>query len=365
MGVRLPLPAPKKSTPRTRGVFLWIFAYHGSNPFIVCDMKKHIAILGAGNMGTALAVVAAKAAPVVLWSVEADVVEAINDTAENPRYLPGVTLEKNIRATGTLADAVVGAQVILVAVPSHVVASVARSLAPLLSKKQIVVNVAKGVDETTLLPMVAVVRDALPRGMRGRVATLSGPSIANEFASGLPCAVTVAATTRPVAEAVCRALRSSHFRALPSTDVLGTALGGTLKNMYALGLGMVDGLRLGMNAKAAMLTMALHELRILFQAFGAKPESAFLLSGIGDLVVTGMSEHSRNRRFGEEICLDASCRIKMKDPAQTIEGVKAVAAVAPFARKKKLPLPLLFAIERVLFRNEDPKKALDTFFAHL
>ncbi|MBP9748984.1 glycerol-3-phosphate dehydrogenase, partial [Patescibacteria group bacterium] len=196
-------------------------------------------------------------------------------------------------------------------------------------------------------------------------ATLSGPSIANEFASGLPCAVTVAATTRPVAEVVCRALRSPRFRAIPSIDVLGTALGGTLKNMYALGLGMVDGLQLGMNAKAAMLTIALQELRLLFQALGAKPESAFVLSGIGDLVVTGMSEHSRNRRFGEEICLDASCRIKMKDPAQTIEGVKAVAAVAPFARKKKLRLPLLFTIERVLFRHEDPKKAMYAFFADL
>jgi glycerol-3-phosphate dehydrogenase (NAD(P)+) len=328
-------------------------------------MKKHIAILGAGNMGTALAVIAAKAAPVVLWSVEADVVEAINDTAENPRYLPGIRLGKHVRATGRLVDAVVGAQMILVAVPSHVMASVAHMLAPLLKKTQIVVNVAKGVDETTLEPMVAVLRDALPRGMRGRVATLSGPSIANEFATDLPCAVTIAATTRPVAETVCRALRSAHFRATPSTDVLGTALGGTLKNMYALGLGMVDGLRFGMNAKAAMLTIALQELRVLFQVLGAKPESAFVLSGVGDLIVTGMSEHSRNRRFGEEICLDASCRIKMKDPAQTIEGVKAVAAVAPFARKKKLSLPLLFAIERVLFRNEDPKKALDQFFSKI
>ena len=328
-------------------------------------MKKHVAILGAGNMGTALGVIAAKRAPVILWSVEPEVVNAVDKRHENAKYLPGVRLASRIRATGNLPDAIRGASLVVVAVPSHIVTSLARALAPLLRRGQIVLNAAKGIDETTLLTMPEILAAALPRAMCRRVATMSGPSIANEFARGAPCAVTVAAADRRVSEAVARAFRTGTFRVEASTDVRGTALGGTLKNIYALLLGMADGLGLGMNAKSALLWAALAEMQTLFAALGAARESAFRLSGVGDLIVTGMSQHSRNRSFGEELCLDPSCRMKMRDPAQTIEGVKAVSAVAPFARKKRLKTPMLFAIERVLFHDEDPRKTIEKLFSSL
>jgi len=327
--------------------------------------KRLVAILGAGNMGTALAAVCSKNSPVVLWSVEPDVVEALNGKHENPRYLPGVKLPGNVSATGDLPAAVASASLIIVSVPSHIVASVGKALARLVKPGQLVVNAAKGVDHKTLLPVAEELVAAMPKRFRANVATMSGPSIANEFGRGLPCAVTVAARSGKTAETVAEHLRTDTFRVVTTTDIHGTALGGTLKNIYALALGMVDGLDLGMNAKASLLTVALGELRLLLKAMGAKEESAMTLSGVGDLVVTGMSEHSRNRRFGAELCVDADCRIKMKDPTQTIEGVKAVVALAPFARKKKLKAPILFAVERVLFKDKDPRDEIMAIFKKL
>lgn len=325
-------------------------------------MPKRICILGAGNMGTALAVMAAKNAPVTLWSIEPDVVVTIGKKRANPRYLPGVRLPKNIRATGNLAEALRGAALVVLAVPSHIVPSLARAIAPLAGRGQYFLNAAKGVEEKTLRTMAEVLRDALPTFARSRAGTMSGPSIANEFGRGLPCAVTVAAKNKKNAEAIAKFFRTDSFRVITSTDLRGTALGGTLKNIYALALGMVDGLGLGMNAKAALLTAALNEMKILLHTLGARPESAYELSGIGDLIVTGMSAHSRNRRFGEALCVDSDCRLKMRDPAQTIEGVKAVAALAPLARKKKLKTPILFEIEAALFKNKKPATALQKIF---
>ena len=329
-------------------------------------MKKgYLAILGAGNMGTALAVAAAKKNYVIIWSIEPDVVEAINKKRENPRYLAGVKLPKNISATGDLKKAVSGASLILVAVPSQVVPSLGRSLGKLVKKNQLIVNIAKGVHPKTLEPVVLTLGRALPAALRPQLATLSGPSIANEFSRGLPCAVVVAAKKLETAEAAARYLRTDQFRIITSTDIIGTALGGTLKNVYALALGMVDGLKLGLNAKATLLTAALAEMRSILKSLGAEEKSAYALSGIGDLVVTGTSEHSRNRGFGEALCLDARSRVKMKDPTQTIEGVKAVQSLAPFMRRKKIKAPILFSIERVLFKNQNPKSEIAKIFKNI
>lgn len=316
-------------------------------------------------MGTALAAVASHNAPVVLWSIEPDVVLSVNVKHENPRYLPGVPLSREVGATGELPEAVKGASLVVVAVPSHVVASVGKALARLLKPGQYVVNAAKGIDQATLKPVAEEIAANLPPAMRGKVATLSGPSIANEFGRGLPCAVTVAAKDRRTAAAVAKLLGTDTFRVRVSTDVHGTALGGTLKNIFALALGMIDGLELGMNAKATLTTAALDELKILMKALGAKEDSAYALSGIGDLVVTGMSQHSRNRSFGAEICVDADCRIKMRDPSQTIEGVKATVALAPFARKRRLKTPILFAVENVLMKGKEPRDEIMALFAAL
>ncbi len=316
-------------------------------------------------MGTALAVVAAENSPVVLWSIEPDVIEDINKNSTNSKYLRGIKLGRRIRATGDLKAAVGGATLVVVAVPSQVTPALAKQLSPLLTARQYVLNATKGINAENLKTAGEILRDALPPKSRPRAAVLSGPSIANEFGAGLPCAVVVAAKDARTAAAIARILTTDSFRALPSTDIRGTGLGGALKNIYALGLGMVDGLHYGLNAKASLLAASLAEMSRLFKAFGGRPESALALSGLGDLVVTGMSEHSRNRRFGEEICLDASCRIKIKDPAQTIEGVKALQSVAPFAHRRRLQAPILFGIERVVFKNESPEIAIKKIFRSL
>lgn len=322
-------------------------------------MPKHIAILGAGNMGTALAVCAAKHAPVVLWSVESDVIERITKRRENTKYLAGVRLPRTIRAVARIENAVEGAQLVIVAVPSHVVETVGRQMARHLSPNALVLNVAKGVDEASLAPMIDVVEDELPRANKKLLATLSGPSIATEFAAGLPTVVNVAAHDIRVARRVARLLETPSFRLRPTTDVAGTAFGGTLKNIYALALGMCDGAKLGANTKAALMTLAVEEMSRMMRALGARSnEAVHGFAGLGDLFVTGTSTHSRNRRFGEEICIDPSCRLKMQDPTQTIEGVRAVRALAPFAKKKKIAAPILFMVDRVLFAGADPGREI-------
>ena len=329
-------------------------------------MKKHIAILGGGHMGTALAVCAATHAPVVLWSIEPDVVVDVNKKHRNTRYLPGKPLHPRIRATGDLAAAVRGAKLIVLAVPSHVVAFATTEMRPFLSKGTEIVNVAKGVDPKTLQPLMRTVQQLLPAGFRTSCATLSGPSIATEVANGVSTVVNIAADRLPVAQRIARQLETRSFRLRATTDVEGTALGGTLKNIYALLLGMCDGSRFGDNTKAALMTLAVEEMNTLMCALGARSSDAVHgFAGLGDLFVTGTSVHSRNRSFGEELGTDKGSRTKMQDPTQTIEGVKAVRAIAPFARKKKLDTPLLFAVERILFKNATPAKTINTMLARI
>ncbi len=310
-------------------------------------------------MGTALAICAARHAPVVLWSVESEVIEQISQKHENTKYLAGVRLPRTIRATARIEEAVRGAQLVIVAVPSHVVETVSRQMAAHLSRAALVLNIAKGVDEMSLALMIDVVGDELPRENKKLLATLSGPSIATEFAAGQPTVVNVAAHDLRVARRVARLLETPTFRLRPTTDVVGTALGGTLKNVYALALGMCDGAKLGANTKAAVLTLAIEEMNRIMRALGARSTDAvYGFAGLGDLFVTGTSSHSRNRRFGEEICLDPSCLLKMKDPLQTIEGVRAVRALAPFAKRKKIAAPLLFLVDRVLFAGANPGREI-------
>lgn len=329
-------------------------------------MKKHIAILGAGNMGTALAVCAATHTPVVLWSIEPDVVKEINAKHRNTKYLPGKALARSIRATGDMAHAVKNAKLVVIAVPSHVVARVVTDLRPYLTKGTDILNVAKGVDAKTLQPIVRMVQKLLPVHFRKHCATLSGPSIAKEVAHGTATVVNIAADRLAVAERIARQLETSTFRLRATTDVEGTALGGTLKNVYALLLGMCDGGECGDNCKAALLTLAVEEMNVLMRALGAKSSDAVHgFAGLGDLFVTGTSVHSRNRSFGAELSKDAMSRSKMSDPTQTIEGVKAVQVIVPFARKKKLDVPLLYTVERVLFKNASPRTAIHTALARI
>lgn len=327
---------------------------------------KHIAILGAGNMGTALAVCATTHGPVVLWSIEPEVVKDINAKHRNTKYLPGKKLAMNITATGDLRAAVKNARLIVIAVPSHVVARVTGDMRPHLSRTTDILNVAKGVDPKTLRPIVRQIQALLPRHLRSRCATLSGPSIAGELAAGASTVVNIAADQLAVAKRMGRLLETPYFRLRATTDVEGTALGGTLKNIYALLLGMCDGSQCGDNSKAALLTLAVEEMNVLMRALGAKSTDAVHgFAGLGDLFVTGTSAHSRNRTFGHRVSQNPSHLRVLNDPSQTIEGVKAVEAIAPFARKKKLRAPLLSAVERVLFKKQPPTVAIRSLFTQI
>lgn len=320
-----------------------------------------IAILGAGNMGCALAtVLARKRHEVVLWSIEADVVAEIAQSHQTTRYLPDISLDpQHITATGDLAEAVRGARGVIVAVPSHVVQRVAAQIASIISKQTPVLCVAKGIVEEGFVPLSDGIAVELGR-RRGTVAGLAGPAVATEFAQGTPTTVVCAGI--PAATAFWRRVfQQPSFRVEESRDIVGVSWAATLKNAYAIALGMCDGMRYSLNTKAICTTHALAEMHTFLRSVRAKPETAYGLAGLGDLVTTGFSLHGRNRQFGEKICADPACGIPDVLKTMTVEGVAAVAVAHTWARRKRLRLPLLETIWRVCHRRADPCRSLEEY----
>lgn len=320
-----------------------------------------IAILGAGNMGCALAIVLArKRHDVVLWSVEYEVVTEIVQSHATSKYLPGIPLDaKRITATEGLADALRGARGVIVAVPSHVVAGVAKNAARHIAPRTPVLSVAKGILADGFVSLPDTIARALGR-RRGTVAGLAGPAVATEFARGTPTAVVCAGAVLST-KFWKRALHHSAFHVEESRDIVGVSWAATLKNCYAIALGMCDGMRYALNTKAILTTHALAEMAMFLRSVRALPATAYGLAGIGDLVTTGFSPHGRNRRFGETICADASCSISEALKTRTVEGIAAVVVARAWARRKRLTLPLLETVWRVCHRRADPCRALQQY----
>ena len=308
-------------------------------------MKK-ITILGAGSWGTALYLLLQdNGYQVRLWTWQSEHAAEVLAEQENKQFLPGVALPADVEISSDMALALSGAEVVVFAVPSHVVRSVARQAAPFIPQGAIIVNVAKGFEKDTLLRLSQVLAEELPSH---DIVVLSGPSHAEEVAKKLPTTVVVSSLAMEAAKEIQTVFMSDYFRVYTNDDVIGVELGGALKNIIALGAGVVDGLGLGDNTKAALMTRGLAEMARLGEAMGAKVFTFAGLTGIGDLIVTCGSMHSRNRRAGILLGQGHSLDETLKEVGMVVEGVNAVANVHMLRQKYDVSMPISEMIYRVL-----------------
>jgi glycerol-3-phosphate dehydrogenase (NAD(P)+) len=314
------------------------------------------AVIGAGAWGTALAnVLAENGHPTVIWAYEADVADAINGGHENPRFLPKIRLSPDLRATPDKDIAVTSAELILFATPSHVLRDVTASTSASAAPDATLVVATKGIERERLALMTDVVAQELP----GRpVVALSGPSFAAEVAACQPTAIVAASTNAEAAAYAQKALSSPSFRVYTHDDVVGVELGGALKNVMALATGISDGLNLGYNARAALITRGLAEIMRLGVKLGARPATFAGLAGVGDLVLTCTGALSRNRTVGLEIGRGASLSEVLASRETVAEGVTTAESAKELSEREEIEMPIVNAVHRVLFERQPARWAL-------
>ena len=315
-----------------------------------------IAVLGAGSWGTTLAdLLARKGNAVRLWAYEPEVVEAINRGRENPPFLPGVKLHEQVRACADAREAVAGVGVIVSAAPSHAVRSVVGRVRGCVAAGVLVVSVTKGFELDTLERMSTVVEESLPGA---RIAVLSGPSFAQEVAAGQPTAV-VAASVEPLdALAAQQVFATPVFRVYSHADVVGVELAAALKNVIAIAAGILEGLGLGQNARAALLTRGLAEISRLGVAMGADPLTFAGLAGMGDLILTACGDLSRNRALGLALARGESYEAYRAAHRSIAEGANASRAGAALAARAGVELPITAKVCEVLFEGRPPREGV-------
>jgi len=319
---------------------------------------QKIAVLGGGSWGTALAVLLSKKVrKVALWVKREELAEEIN-RGENVRYLPGVFIPENVRATGDLPGVLAGAEAVLFAVPSHAFRDVLRRALPGLPRRVPLVNAAKGIEENTLLRMSEVFLEEAGGELARFYVILSGPSHAEEVGRGMPTAVVCASFSPEAGRAAQDLLMTESFRVYTSPDVKGVELGGALKNIIALGTGIAEGLGFGDNTKAALMTRGLAEITRLGDAMGADPRTFAGLAGVGDLIVTCTSMHSRNRRAGMAIGKGKSLAEALLEVKMVVEGVRTTRAARQLALRHKVEMPITEQIYQVLFAGLSPRAAV-------
>lgn len=318
--------------------------------------KQKISILGAGSWGTALAIhLARKGYAVHLWSHRPGLAEEIATTGKNSSYLPGAAIPGNVSAGSDLEEAVSWSGVVISAVPSHAFREVALQALRWTGPGTVFINAAKGIEENTLLRLSQVYHEL---SGRNKFVVLSGPSHAEEVVVGMPTAVVVASLDGDSAALAQNVLMSPEFRVYTNQDVTGVELGGALKNIIALGTGIADGLGYGDNTKAALMTRGLAEIARLGVAMGASPLTFAGLAGVGDLIVTCTSMHSRNRRAGIEIGKGKSPGEALASVRMVVEGVKTTRAAWKLSLQHNVEMPISEQMYMVLFEEKDPRKAV-------
>ena len=316
-----------------------------------------IAVLGAGSYGTALAVHLARLKHTVsLWGRNRQEMAQLAAERENKEYLPGVKFPKALAVEPELRNAISNADHVLVAVPSHALHAVLRQIAPMLQPSQGIICAAKGLEPETGKLAHEIAAEVVGAGRN--FAMISGPTFARELGQGLPTAVTVAASDIAFAELVAQALHGGGFRAYTTDDVIGVEVGGSVKNVLAIGVGAVDGLGLGANTRAMMLTRGLAEIMRLGEALGGRRETFMGLAGFGDLVLTCTDNQSRNRRLGLAVAQGKTVEEAQKEIKQVVEGVRVAPEVLRLAQRHHVEMPITEQVVRVLSGEATPIEAL-------
>jgi len=316
-----------------------------------------VSVLGSGGWGCALAkVLDDNNHDVILWSKFEDEIAKIKKLGENPDKLPGIALPKSLILTSKVEEAIKDSELVVIAVPSSFVRLTCELFEPVFKKSQIIVNVAKGIEDGTLMSLEAVIHEVLPHNP---IAVLSGPSHAEEVAKGIPTSVVVGSKNKHIVKIVQSTFMNQNFRVYGSSDIIGIEMGGALKNVIALAAGISDGLGFGDNTKAALMTRGISEISRLGLAMGADTITFNGLSGIGDLIVTCTSMHSRNRRCGMLIGQGKSLNEALDEVKTVVEGVYSAKAALDLAHKYNIELPIIEKVNAVLFDGASPGQAVD------
>ena len=319
-------------------------------------MKKKVAVIGAGSWGTALSLVLhTNGNEVTVWSIMESEITMLKEKHEHVEKLPGVKLPEDICFTTDLGSAIADKDFLILAVPSVFTRSTAKSMAPFVKEGQVIVCVAKGIEEETLMTISEVVEQEIPAA---EVAVMCGPSHAEEVGIGLPTTVVAGAKKKAVAESVQDIFMNEVFRVYTSPDVLGMELGGSLKNVIALAAGMADGLGYGDNTKAALITRGITEIARLAIKMGANAETLSGLTGIGDLIVTCESKHSRNRKAGMLIGQGYTMKQATEEVKMVVEGIYSAKAAIALAEKYGEDMLIIEAVNKVLFEDMPAREAV-------
>lgn len=328
-----------------------------------------IAVIGAGSWGIAIAqILAAKGLKVTMWEYSAQVAQQLRDTRELPDKLPGVKIMDSVEITSDLAKAVDGAAVVCLIVPSHTLRSVCKGMAAILTPEQVAarqwVSFIKGIEEKTLKTMTGIVTEVLPGATAANVSVLSGPSHAEEVARQVPTTVVVASRDEETAATLQDIFfLAPYFRTYRSTDVAGVELCGAVKNVIAIASGILDGLDLGDNTRGALMTRGMVEMSRLGEKMGGRRDSFFGLAGMGDLITTCVSKHSRNRFVGEQVGKGRDIKDVLAGMTMVAEGVRTVAGVRELAKVHKVDMPLTEQVYGVLFEGRNARDSVEALMA--
>ena len=316
----------------------------------------NVSVLGAGTWGTALAILLAENKhEVTIWSALPKEVEELGKNRTSIKNLPGAVLPESVKVTTNLEEALNKPELIVMAVASVYVRETAKKMSSMIPKGMIIVNVAKGIEEATLKTLTEVIEDEIPQA---EVAVLSGPSHAEEVSRKIPTTIVAGAKKKEVADKIQDAFMTDFFRVYTSPDVIGIELGGSLKNVIALAAGVLDGVGMGDNTQAALMTRGIAEISRLGMAMGGKYETFAGLSGMGDLMVTCTSKHSRNRNAGFLIGQGKTAKEAMEEVNQVVEGVFSARAACKLGEKYNVELPIVEQVNKVLFDEKPVKEAI-------
>lgn len=327
------------------------------------EEKIEIGVIGAGSWGTTLANhLKRKGHGVTLWVYERELCELIIKERKNPLYLPDIPIEEGILATNSIDDACKDKEVILFVVPSHVIRGIIKKALPYIDES-IIISATKGIENSSLLTPSQILREILPDKIHKNISVLSGPSFAREVSIGLPTAVAVASEEIRVAQYIQKIFSTPHFRIYTNSDVIGTELGGALKNVIAIAVGISDGLKLGNNARAALITRGLAEMIRLGTKMGANPLTFSGLAGFGDLVLTCTSDMSRNRTVGLKLGKGMKLREVLQDMKMVAEGVKTTKAAFKLSQRHNVEMPITEQVYKVLYKGKSPEDAVSTLLS--